>query len=552
MFSLWGWYLQAGNFKAGGLRRFENAIYLTLKVFGLDSSYSSPDEIGDRWQLIVARWLGAVGFISGVVTMSLSVFRAQFAALSVNWRRGHILLIGDHAMANALASRTVELRLPAIHITSAAIEPQRVGSLINLPRIPGEDPLHSGRAVLASKVIIAEIDLGQSVEGALTAVERISAAGESTTTVAVHLDDPATAERIHHTEGGADLFAFSEAQGTARGVMLRHPPFLLANRIGAEAAHILIIGFGRLGQEMARDLVLNNLGLGLKTPHITVVDRNAHAVRQDFLHRHPEFTAICHFEVFAHLAEARLDDLTEPRRAPPVCAAYICLRDSAAALATAIGLRERAIRHELIQGPIFVRLRGGGLMRAPGGIAALQPLQLYGFGGLTASAANCGALSPDPDALARAVHESYCRIGGWSAGRWEDLPEEMRISNRRVISHIPAKLATLGFNLEPWLAMADDERPWPPALRPGVSLFRDDADRTQIAILEHERWMADRRLNGWRQGPARNNTRKIHTDFVPFEELSEKVKSYDYRVVDWMNEFLPRRADGLDRDGDAV
>src|SRR5271165_7388023 len=31
----WGWYLQAGVFKATGLRRFENAVYMTLKIFNL-------------------------------------------------------------------------------------------------------------------------------------------------------------------------------------------------------------------------------------------------------------------------------------------------------------------------------------------------------------------------------------------------------------------------------------------------------------------------------------------------------------------------------------
>jgi hypothetical protein len=123
----------------------------------------------------------------------------------------------------------------------------------------------------------------------------------------------------------------------------------------------------------------------------------------------------------------------------------------------------------------------------------------------------------------------------------------MRASNRRVVGHIPTKLAALGFDLDPWLALPDEERPWPPPLAPGAALFRDDAERTRLAVLEHERWMADRRLNGWRQGATRDNARKIHTDFVPFDDLSETVKGFDYAVVDCLDSYLPRRPGGLER-----
>ncbi len=543
----WGWYLQSDTFEVTGARRVENALFMTLRVFGLSDVYTIPSNTGGRWQLILARWLGAGVFLSGLATAALSLFRSQIAALAVAWRSGHILIIGDHEIAFALTRHAADRDLPTIHLTTSVADARRDGALISLPRAPGDDGLNAGRAGRAARVIIAETDIGQSVEDALKAAERMKAASGGASTVAVHLDDPAIAERIHHAEGGIDLFAFSEAHAAGRSVMVRHPPFLLAHRLGAAAIHILIIGFNELGQELARDLVLNSLGMNLGRPWITVIDPDAATARRDFLHRHPEFPHLCTLEVFAHLEEARFDAAPRSRDDPTICAAYVCLRDSATALAAAIGLRESAIRHDRIEGPRFARLRSGGLMRAAGGIAGLQPLQLYGFGDLTASAVASRALSPDPDAMAKAVHEGYSRAGGGSAGPWRDSPEEMRVSNRRVVSHIPAKLASLGFDLEPWLATPDADRPWPPPLSPGAILFRDDVERTRMAALEHERWMADRRLNGWRQGHKRDNARKLHTDLVAFDELSEAVKSYDYQVVDWMDSFLPRRPGGLQR-----
>jgi hypothetical protein len=543
----WGWYLQSGVFRATNLRRIENAVYMTLRVFSLSDAYTNASNTGGRWQLVVARWMGAAVFLSGVATAGVALFQAQLASLAASWRRRHVLIIGDHDMAFALAREALKRRLPTIHLTATVSSARRAGSLISLPRAPGDEELSHGRAGQAARVIIAESDLGESVEHALEVAARLGA-GPSPPSVAVHLEDPAMAEGIHHVEGGIDLFAFSEAHAVARSIMLRHPPLLLADLIGASAVHVLILGFDGLGQELARDVALNAVGMNLRRPRITVIDQDAAFVKRGFLHRHPEFPRICNFEVFAHLEEAAFGSpQAVGESAPAVCASYVCLRDSAVALAAAIGLRESAIRHDGIRGPIFTRLRSGGLMRPPGGVRSLQPLILYGFGGLVDSSSASRALLADPDEAAKAVHQNYSRIGGASAGPWEQLSEDMRVSNRRVAGHIPTKLAALGFDLEPWLALPDDERPWPPPLAPGVPLCRDAAERTRLAILEHERWMADRRLNGWRPGPTRDNARKIHTDLVPFDDLSEAVKGFDYAVVDWLDTYLPRRSAGLER-----
>jgi hypothetical protein len=123
----------------------------------------------------------------------------------------------------------------------------------------------------------------------------------------------------------------------------------------------------------------------------------------------------------------------------------------------------------------------------------------------------------------------------------------MRVSNRRVISHIPAKLASLGFDLEPWLQALEGGRPWPPALAPDEPLFRNEADRIAAASLEHDRWMADRRVNGWSASTKKDVTRKEHDCLVPFDQLRDADKAYDFGVIDWLDKYLPRRPDGLRR-----
>ena len=506
---------------------------------------SRPTGWEAKWRLLIARWLGAMLFVGAAGAASFALFETQIATLRTALSRRHTLIIGDHEMAYALIAEALKRAMPVIHLSGDAERARAEGRLITLPRSAGSDALDAGHAGRARRVIIAERDLGASAELALQARDLSKTGPGGTSIVAVHLDDPAMAELIHHVAGGIDLFAFSEAQAAARCVLARHPPFLLARNVGAASVHVLIVGFNWLGQALARDLVLTSLVSHQGKPLITVIDSDPQAAR-DFLHRHPEFLEICNFEAVHDLEDGRL--ATPPSTDnPPVCAAYICLAHSAESLAAAVTLRERAVRYEAMQGPIFVRLRSGGLLPAPGGAAALELLNLYSFASLADAAAGSRALMDDPDAAARSVHAGYSGVGHAAGSAWGELSEEMRVSNRRVVSHVPAKLASLGFDLEPWLRLPESERAWPMALDPAEPLYRDEADRRATAMLEHRRWAADRQLNGWRFGAVRDNRRKHHPDLMPFEDLSQDIQDHDYKIADWLHGYLPREAGGLKR-----
>lgn len=69
-----------------------------------------------------------------------------------------------------------------------------------------------------------------------------------------------------------------------------------------------------------------------------------------------------------------------------------------------------------------------------------------------------------------------------------------------------------------------------PFLRQGC----DNVTIDRLAQAEHLRWIAERTLAGWRQvkdGERRVNDLKLHTDIVPYHQLSEKDKTKDGNVV---------------------
>jgi uncharacterized membrane protein len=130
--------------------------------------------------------------------------------------------------------------------------------------------------------------------------------------------------------------------------------------------------------------------------------------------------------------------------------------------------------------------------------------------------------------LARAVHRSYLEAAlqtavvdrspasGAALRDWDELPEDLKESNRAQARNIGEKLATLGCFMVP-------------AIEGAPAFVFEEAEVQLLARAEHDRWMAERIAQGYRYGPVRTGT--FHPDLVPWEELSEQARAKDVRTV---------------------
>jgi class 3 adenylate cyclase len=132
------------------------------------------------------------------------------------------------------------------------------------------------------------------------------------------------------------------------------------------------------------------------------------------------------------------------------------------------------------------------------------------------------------ESLAKAAHEAYIaesRARGETPGTnsamrpWDELGEDLRDANRAQVADIPNKLRMLGYEL----AAGDGIR--------AADLAITDAQVEEMAIREHDRWMAERMRHDWTYAPVRDNSRKHHPLLIPWDQLSEVEKEKDRDTI---------------------
>jgi TrkA-N domain/RyR domain len=134
--------------------------------------------------------------------------------------------------------------------------------------------------------------------------------------------------------------------------------------------------------------------------------------------------------------------------------------------------------------------------------------------------------------IARATHDNYCATRSASTEAttdpatvaWEELPEQLKKSNRDQARHVWIKLDAVGCVLAPHAG--DGE------------MFQFTADEVELlARLEHDRWVKERRSDGWTSG-ERNVERKTTPYLVGWNHLTEEVRDLDRAAVIGLPAFV--------------
>ncbi|MEK7661483.1 MAG: RyR domain-containing protein [Pseudomonadota bacterium] len=523
----WGWHLRGSP-----TTTFDDALYTSLSAFGLNSSYTNlvlqNEPFHIKALLQISRWSGVIVGFSAVFGALWGLLHAYISRIRAWTGDFPIVLIGDS-----------DLLLPALQLAKGDVRTLRLGAKeihsdlrsISLPIIGDAETFVKAHIRTSSKILVvansdsttlslARMAQKHAPTAQITAIVR----SESVIEAAQTLSDP----RIR---------MLSTCKLVARALHRDNPPFMIAKEIGQKNIHALIVGFGDIGEAIARDLIVNCQTIDLGIPHITIIDPLAKTRQRTLELAIPEFDKTC---VFTALEGGFDVDLEPPsllkKDSPEFTCIYVCLPSDDAALAS-LGHLSHWLRANGHKSPkIFVRLRDDNLMVA-------QVANIIEFGAFSNLARESEFLADEPDRGARAYHAAYLKQLKLSEGHnpnnvtavpWEDLAQTYRSANRTAIAHVPAKLASAGIDPTIWLGAREL-----PQLPTGMSLYEHgDGMKEKLGRLEHERWNAERRLNGWKYGKIKNESLKTHPALVEYDELTEEIQSFDLELVEMIAQMI--------------
>ncbi len=346
---------------------------------------------------------------------------------------------------------------------------------------------------------------------------------------------------------------FNEAELVARRLMKAFPPDAPVARSDSEGVHVLVVGLGSVGQSLLVQLARIGHYRSRRKPKVTVVDRHVGDRWREARQAHPALEQWLQVETL----ESRLEDvdrgqvhrwLTDER---PVTLAYVRTKDEIVNLRVARllldGIKAQTRKDTALAAKVVALDPAGGCVltdfAAHGGHAGR-----FHLFSLTRGAG--GFMSDVDDERARQFHDGYCARDDEEVRRqpgrarapanrpWEALDETLRNANRMNADHFDVKMRAIGCRIVPHSAEVI-----PATLSP--------QEVELLAIMEHDRWWADRALDGWTPGSPRDDRQKIHPNMVPYEALSEADKQKDRDNVNNMIEILRREGGIIVRDAAA-
>jgi hypothetical protein len=533
------------------------AFYQTLQLFTFSTTVTKPS-----LPLECARWLAALITIVSMWAVLGGIWRVymmEFQNFLIGFGRDHVVICGAGWRGMPLVR---DFRFPSAVDNGAAPKArgERVVVIEKDPDAPGlrvcqrlgvlyivgdaSDPrtLRAARVQKARLLVAVCGKDGTNLEIAIRARQLIESdrkPGEALRCY-LHLADPdlnLIARRKKLVAPVPGLMSISTVgidlcENSARW-LFQHFPLdwrPIAAGSGIQAV-LVIVGLGELGECVLLEAVRNGYFASERRLRVIVVDPDGERREAELLSRYPQIRQVCDIG-FAGLAAgdpavvALVREAAEEAGTLLTCA--ICGKSDTANLALALKLGD-VLEDSLGMIRLGLESRSGlALLLSEGRQSELFGNQIRPFGMLE-DVCNREALEkPVLDALARSLHEAYVREQGAKGdsaatnpaqASWEDLPEDLRNSNRHAADHFAVKLRAVG------CAMVKH----PTAAVPAV--FSSEEIEI-LSRMEHFRFCAERFLAGWRYDPKpKDSVRKTNPTLAPWEALPEAEREKDREQV---------------------
>jgi hypothetical protein len=512
-------------------------LYLTLQLTTLESgAVSGPVS----WELEIARWLVPMATAYTAILAATALFQKHLQMVRLWYIRKHIIICGLGDKGWLLALQFSESGRNVVVIEKDTNNDRIVlcrenGIVVIEGNATSSSILQKATIQRASYLVAVCGEDGVNAEVAMKARQLSTKRKAGALICTIHIVNPQLCNLLREQEFGYEAFPtfrlemFNIFERGARAFLEQHSPFKKYTKNASPPPHILIIGLGRLGENLIVQTArtwYESYSQNHKLLRISVVDTNAEVKVALLQESFPKLSSCCELNPLQMNLEdiqfQHAEFLFDESGHCDVTSIFICLRNHTLGLQSALQLRQRLARN---QPRIIVR------MQEENGLAKLLILNqesritfqnIIPFGLLQHSCTPDLVIGGTHEILAQAVHEDYLQhrlTKGFVLGQkrslvhWDELPGDLRESNRRQVDQIRLKLQIVGYGIAP---LSDWE----------AANYRFSVPEIEkMAEFEHVHWVQERERNGWRFAPGpEDNKKKTHPDLLPWNQLPETTK----------------------------
>lgn len=528
-------------------------LYLTLQLSTIESgAVSGPVS----WELEIARWLVPLVTAYTAVLAATALFRKQLQMVRLWYIRDHIIICGLGEKGLLLSEQLVENGQKVVIIEEDSGNPRNNQSRENgIVVIEGDATSPSVMRKVAvhraNHLVVVCGDDGVNAEVAMNARQLSTKRKDGALQCTIHIVNPHLCDLLREQEFGYEAFPtfrlemFNIYERGAQALLNLHQPFEQHSNNVSFSPHILVLGVGQLGENLVVQIARSwyeSWHQTYGTLKITIVDEDAQVKAAFLQNRFPKLSECCDLITYPVGPEnprfQQTDFLLDQSGNCDLSSIYICLRDQTKGLQSALQLRKCLAQN---QPPIIVRMQedsGLAKLLQANQHSNLASRNIVPFGLLQHTCTPDLVLGGTHEVLARAVHEDYLKRRlqeGFELGQrrslvhWDELPTDLRESNRRQVDQIRLKLQAVGYGIKP---LSDWE---------AASHQFSRSEIETMAQLEHDYWVQERQRKGWRFAPGHEDiANKTHPDILPWSQLSEDAKEKDRQPAIGLPKLLTR------------
>jgi hypothetical protein len=535
---------------------FSEGLYRTLSAVSMwDEYFNAQDPMREivRYAALAAPVVGLLFAFSGQLGRSLArIFNLGAAR--------HIVIAGDSPPALSLAQDCRKRKDSIILIADelpaeTSLGLRRKGVIVLEGNATHVETLRTARAHHAAHVIAFEPDDTANLQ-VEAAVRRLVGNARRKPPIGVHvatrssllLKEAREMRSAQMRKGKTiappiDPKPFSLEEMAARALIQKESQTLLslAQELKQDRVHVVFFGFDAAAESVAERVLMSLWSAHFEPPRLTVLAPDPASVEAGFRARHREafahpqaWTADIAFMPFdwnvASIGGELLDTVEQARGKPT--AVVVSTGADPGNIHRAIALK-RACNHGLRWPvPIFMRETSQSEFSqqyARGDETAELDAYLQAFGAHQINATRQRVIDGVLDQGAAIAHEHYNKGLGkkdamsmrelQSAMKdWGDVLETYRAANRSVADAAMTKVWDAGWRTAEKGEKGDTAPTVPPELL------------EKMARREHDRWMAERLMSGWRptaEGEKRDNDLMAHDKIVGWDALSESDRNND-------------------------